>query len=114
MIPMPRSFDEILAVVYFHSLPVTCPIVGNVSAGVTGAFFSSAHFLEKYNAISGERNDIDAPASNALMCGVAKMFATYQMKVAIKAKSIIVNDTLGFPLLSLRNGIMFVTTFRNK
>jgi hypothetical protein len=86
-------------------------MVGSVSDGVIGAFFSSAHFLEKYNAMSGERKDIDAAASNGLMCGVLNMFATYQTNEAVKANSIIVNDTLGLPELSLRNGIMTSRTF---
>lgn len=81
-------------------------MVGSVSELVIGGFFSSAHFLEKYSAMSGDRNAIDAAESNGLTCGVLKMFVTYHIKVAMKASNIIVNDTLGFPELSLRNGIM--------
>lgn len=58
--------------------------------------------------MSGERNAIEALASNGRMCGVAKILATYQINVATNAKSIIVNDTLGLPELSLRNRIMLV------
>lgn len=72
------------------------------------AAFPSDHFLEKYNARSGDKNPVAVAASNGLICGTLMIDTAYHNRLTANVYTIMVNDTLTLPVLFF--SISFIVT----